>query len=139
MQSESAAYVGKQAPTILIVEDEVLILTATARYLRDCGFEVLEAVTADEALEILRATPRVQAVFSDVKLPGYYSGVDLAQILQRDYRDIKILLTSAVAPFPEIQGVTLLRKPYFLFEVERRLWSMLGMPVLVTGGVRLKS
>jgi two-component system, response regulator PdtaR len=129
MQSnKQAADLGEQVPTVLVVEDEVLVRTAAAKYLRDNGFKVLEAVTADEAVEMLRAVPEVHAVFSDVKLPGHHSGVDLAEIILRDYRHIKILLTSAVAPFPEVQGITLLRKPYFLFEVERRLRSILGMP-----------
>ncbi len=77
---------------------------------------------------MLLAVPRVQAVFADVKLPGRHTGPDLAEIIRREYRHVKILLTSGVAPFPEVEGVTLLRKPYFLFEVERRLRSMLGMP-----------
>ena len=70
----------------------------------------------------------MHAVFSDVKLPGNHSGVDLAEIIRRDYRHIKVLLTSAVAPFAEVEGVTLLRKPYFLLEVERQLRSMLRIP-----------
>ncbi len=37
---------GKQAPTVLIVEDEVLVRAAVAKYLREYGFEVLEAVAA---------------------------------------------------------------------------------------------
>jgi CheY-like chemotaxis protein len=127
--SEHAADRDDPVRTVLIVEDEVLVRTAAAKYLRDYGFKVLEAVTADEALEMLRATPDVDAVFSDVKTPGHHSGVDLAVAIRRDYRHIKVLLTSAVAPFPEIQGVTLLKKPYFLFEVERHLRSMLGMPL----------
>ena len=134
MQSDKhTANLGKQDPTVLIVEDEVLVRSAMAKYLRDYGFEVLEAVTAAEALEMLRAVPHVQVVFSDVKMPGTLSGADLAEIMRRDYQHIKVLLTSAVTPFPEIQGVTLLRKPYFLFEVERRLRSILGMHLQVRG------
>lgn len=129
MQSNKhVANPGGLVPTVLIVEDEVLVRTATAKYLRDYGFEILEAVTADQALELLRAGLRVQAVFTDVKLPGSRSGADLAEIIRMDYRHIKVLLTSGVAPFPEVEGVTLLRKPYFLFDVERQLRLMLGMP-----------
>lgn len=127
--SKRAADLSKQTPTVLIVEDEVLVRTAAAKYLRDYGFNVLEAVTADQALELLRAVPDVNAVFSDVKLPGNHSGVDLAEAIRRDFRHIKVLLTTAITPFPQVQGVALLKKPYFLFEVERRLRSMLDMPL----------
>jgi len=116
-----------RAPTILVVEDEVLVRASTAKHLRDCGFTVLEAVHADDAAEMLRANPCIEAVFSDVRLPGPRSGVELAQIVRKAYPNIKILLTSGVTPYPEVEGVTLLKKPYFLFEVERRLKSLIGM------------
>jgi len=38
--------------TILVVEDEVLIRFVIADYLRDCGFQVVEAANADEAVEV---------------------------------------------------------------------------------------
>ena len=44
----------KVAGTILVVEDEVLIRLVIAEYLRDCGYRVIEAVHADEALLVLR-------------------------------------------------------------------------------------
>lgn len=113
--------------TVLVVEDEILVRIATSRYLRDVGFDVIEAVSADEAVDVLRAGPRVHAVFADVKLPGTLNGAELAQMVRRDHRQVKVLLTSGVTPFPEIEGVQLLKKPYFLFDVERALKSMLSL------------
>ena len=118
---------AERLPTVLVVEDAVLVRAATSRYLRRCGLEVVEAVSADEALELLGAGDNIQAVFADVKLPGQRSGADLAHIIRDDYPKVKVLLTSGVAPFPDVEGVVLLRKPYFPFEVERRLKSMLGL------------
>jgi CheY-like chemotaxis protein len=121
-------HVGKGvAPTLLVVEDEVLVRAATAKYLRECGFVVIEAVDADQALDIVRANGLVEAVFADVKLPGRLSGADLAVTVREEHPTVKVLLTSGVAPFAEVEGVFLLKKPYFLFEVERRLKSMLGL------------
>ena len=131
MQRSVRAAIGgvpsARAPTVLLVEDEVLVRAATARFLRECGFTVLEAVQADDAIQMLAADPRIEAVFADVKLPGPRNGVDLAHLVRREYPNIKILLTSGVAPFPEVEGVTLLRKPYFLFDVEQRLKVLLGL------------
>ena len=118
---------AERLPTVLVVEDAVLVRAATSRYLRRCGLEVVEAVSADEALELLGAGDNIQAVFADVKLPGQRSGADLAHIIRDDFPKVKVLLTSGVAPFPDVEGVILLRKPYFPFEVERRLKSMLGL------------
>ena len=112
---------------ILIVEDDVLIRAAAAQYLRGAGFEVLEAVSVEQALELLRAGP-VKAVFADVKLPGTQSGLDLMRIVQADFPKAKVLLTSGVVKVDEVtlEGITLLRKPYFLFEVERHLRALIA-------------
>ncbi len=45
-------------PTVLIVEDEFFVRFTTAEFLRDDGFEVLEAENADEALDILKSGRR---------------------------------------------------------------------------------
>ena len=112
---------------ILIVEDDVLIRAAAAQYLRGAGFEVLEAVSVEQALEVLRASP-VQVVFTDVKLPGPQDGLDLMHIVQSDFPKSKVLLTSGVVKADEVtlEGITLLRKPYFLFEVEKYLRALLA-------------
>ncbi len=117
----------RSAGRILIVEDDVLIRAAAAQYLRGAGFEVLEAVNVEQALELLRAGP-VQAVFADVKLPGPQSGLDLMRLVQSDFPGTKVLLTSGVVKADEVtlEAVTLLRKPYFLFEVERHLRTLLA-------------
>jgi CheY-like chemotaxis protein len=113
-------------PKILVVEDDVLIRAAAAQYLRGAGFEVLEAVSVDQALDLLRAGP-VQVVFTDVKLPGARNGLDLMRIVQSDFPQAKVLLTSGVVKADEVtlDGTTLLRKPYFLFEVERHLRALI--------------
>jgi two-component system, response regulator PdtaR len=63
-----------QSPTVLVVEDEVLVRMVIADYLRDCGFRVLEASTADEAMRVLGTNERVDIVFSDVQMPGSLDG-----------------------------------------------------------------
>ena len=120
--TSEAASVGR----ILLVEDDVLIRAAAAQYLRGAGFEVLEAVSVEQALEVLRATP-IQVVFTDVKLPGPQDGLDLTRIVQSDFPKSKVLLTSGVVKADEVtlEGITLMRKPYFLFEVERHLRTLL--------------
>ena len=118
---------ARSAGRILIVEDDVLIRAAAAQYLRGAGFEVLEAVSVEQALELLRAGP-IQVVFADVKLPGLQSGLDLMRIVETDFPDAKVLLTSGVVKADEVglEGIMLLRKPYFLFEVERHLRALLA-------------
>jgi CheY-like chemotaxis protein len=112
---------------ILVVEDDVLVRAAASHYLRNCGFTVVEAVDVAEALQILTTDRLVRAVFADVRLPGGRDGLDLMNVIRTDCPEVKVLLTSGIAPFPELPpDVLLLRKPYYLFEVERQLVNLLA-------------
>ena len=63
-----------------MVEDEVLIRLVIADYLRDCGYRVHEAVSAEEAILILQAPEvSIDIVFSDVEMPGEMDGFGLAR------------------------------------------------------------
>ena len=107
------------SPTILVVEDDVLTRVAAGRYLRGCGFAVLEAVNVDEALALLNSRA-LDLVFADVKLPGTRNGADLVRIIQKEHPDVKMLMTSGFTSVPVMEGIDLLRKPYILRDVERR-------------------
>jgi DNA-binding response OmpR family regulator len=57
---------NSSAQTVLLVEDEVLIRLHIAKYLRECGYQVFEAISADEAYSweldhLLIIAKRVQA------------------------------------------------------------------------------
>jgi CheY-like chemotaxis protein len=127
MAASVSATSSESLPIVLVVEDDVLIRAATAQHLRGCAFVVLEAVDVEQALDLLRAKA-VQLVFADVRLPGAQDGLDLMRIVRRDYPKVKLLLTSGVLRTDEatVEGVTLMRKPYFLFEVERRIRALLS-------------
>jgi CheY-like chemotaxis protein len=118
---------SQQASRVLVVEDDVLVRMGAAQYLRGCGFTVLEAVDVDEALDILAADTLVRVVFSDVKMPGARDGLDLAHAILSDHPNVRVLLTSGVSPSPgTIPDVTLLKKPYFLYDVEQRVRSLMA-------------
>jgi CheY-like chemotaxis protein len=83
---------------VLIVEDEFFVRFTTAEFLRDDGFEVLEAENADEALDILKSGAPVDLLFTDVRMPGSMDGVALATLVRREWPRIPIILTSGYAP-----------------------------------------
>jgi CheY-like chemotaxis protein len=63
---------------VLVVEDEFLIRMDAVDALGDAGFEMLEASSADEAIEILNARDDVNVVFTDVHMPGSLDGLALS-------------------------------------------------------------
>jgi DNA-binding response OmpR family regulator len=87
-----------QHPTVLIVEDEFLLRAALADYLQNDGFDVVEAGSADDAVEIISHADRpIDVVFSDVMMPGRLDGIGLAQWLRARHPEVQILLTSGRA------------------------------------------
>jgi CheY-like chemotaxis protein len=67
---------NRQIPTVLLVEDEVLVRMMLADQLREAGCTVVEAPDADQALLILRQNlVRIDIVISDIRMPGSMDGL----------------------------------------------------------------
>ena len=109
--------------TALLVEDDVLQRMFGADVLEEAGFDVLEAATADEALALIECQV-IDALVTDVEMPGSMSGVELACLVRRRFPHIPILITSgggrpAAQALPP--GGRFLAKPYDPEEVSRLL------------------
>ena len=118
-------------PTVLVVEDEVLIRMAVSDYLRECGFHVVEAGSADEAIEVLKADTVVDVVFSDINMPGKLDGFGLAQWIRRERPQVKVILTSGVTRKAKEAGSLcehgpVLAKPYHHAELEQQIRRLLA-------------
>jgi len=118
----------RSSPAILVVEDDALVRMVAAGYLRDSGFEVVEAGNAEEAIRVLEAAIKVDLVFSDITMPGNMDGFGLVGWLHRERPDVKVILTSGM---PRDAGALashapLIAKPYTQAELERRIREMLA-------------
>jgi DNA-binding response OmpR family regulator len=119
------------APTILVVERDVLIRMAVCAYLRDCGFAVIEAADEDEALAILRSDLEVRIVVIDLG-PGRESkGFELAKWVRTHQPRIKLVLTSGVRNLARqahdlCEEGPILPKPYSYQELEQRIRHLLA-------------
>jgi CheY-like chemotaxis protein len=104
---------------VLVVEDEVLIRIDTAEELRQAGYRVLEASSADEALELLALGHEIDVIFSDVHMPGRLNGVDLLEVVTTRYPSVAVILTSATMLKRDglVEGVDFIPKPYSLESV----------------------
>jgi CheY-like chemotaxis protein len=125
---------AERLPTILVVEDEVLIRLVIADYLRECGFKVYEAGSAAEALEILEAgNTTIDLVFSDVRMPGEMDGFALAQWVRRNRPGLPVILTSGDRKKSEVardlcEDEPFFAKPYELEPVVQRIRALIGLP-----------
>ena len=122
-QSAPAGPAEAAQRVVLVVEDEVVLRMAVSAHLRDAGFVVIEAVDAEEAVELLRANHKIQLVFSDITMPGTMDGDMLAEWISERYPEIRILLTSGITQRGQQPFIA---KPYSFIELERRIEKMLS-------------
>jgi DNA-binding NtrC family response regulator len=110
---------GAKASTILIVEDEALVRISLAEEFRDCGFRVLEACNAEEALQIFGASEPIELMISDVNMPGM-DGAALAAWVQSNFPDVRIVMVSGAASNrTAITGVVFIEKPFAIDNIVR--------------------
>lgn len=117
---------GRLRPaTILVVENEAIVLAELADWLADVGLTVLTAFSADEAVDLLHAHAEIAILMTDVTMPGSMDGVDLAHLTHENWPRVKIVVTSGLMdPHPDElpAGGVFIPKP-----VERpRLWRLLN-------------
>jgi CheY-like chemotaxis protein len=82
---------------VLIVEDEFSVRCATAEFLRECGYSVIEVSNAAEAIAAITSGAHIDLAFVDFKLPGGPNGIMLAKWLDAHRPAVPVLLTSGLA------------------------------------------
>jgi DNA-binding NtrC family response regulator len=90
---------GVTVETVLVVDDEVLVRMAIAAYLRHCGYRVIEAANADEAMLALEQHEgsAVGVVLSAVALSGEHDGFALAQWIRRHRPGCEVMLAGTTS------------------------------------------
>lgn len=113
---------------VLIVDDEEIVCRGLAKFVKwqDYGFSVEGiAYSVDDALALMEKT-RMDVVFMDIRMPGK-TGLDLLQIIQKLYPDVKSVILSGFSEFSYAReairygAVDYLNKPVNLKEVEELL------------------
>lgn len=88
---------GVKHTLVLLVEDEPLVRLPACDSLEEAGFDVVEAASASQALEILARRSDVAVLFTDVNMPGQLNGLDLAELVHHRWPAIKLVVTSGAA------------------------------------------
>jgi two-component sensor histidine kinase/CheY-like chemotaxis protein len=86
--------VSATLPTVLIVEDEMMLRMRAVDIVEDAGFTPIEAVNADDALAILESRSDIELLFTDIQMPGSIDGLKLAYAVHERWPLIKIILVS---------------------------------------------
>ncbi len=100
---------------------------------RDAGFTAVEAVSADEALEILEKRSDISLLFSDIQLPGSMDGLKLAYAVHARRPAIKIILVSGQIKLSDADmpaNSVYFGKPLVVKQMIAELRAMVGLGAL---------
>ena len=87
------------AKTVLVVEDEPLVMRNTADLLEHDGYRVIPACNDQEAVAALEAEPDTAVLVTDISIGGEGDGVQLARLAAERFPHVRIVLVSgAVRP-----------------------------------------
>ena len=142
-RAEAPAPAGLESPAtpasagterILLIEDDDSVRELARRVLAGAGYTVIEARYGTEALELADADPAIDAVLSDVVMPGL-SGPEVVGRLQARRPELAAVFMSGYAPESEgpLGGADLVRKPFtgpqLLEALRKAIDARPGVPV----------
>jgi CheY-like chemotaxis protein len=91
---------NETALSILVVDDDALVLMSTCAMLEDLGHTVFEATSGKQALGILEGGAHVDLVITDQAMPDM-SGLQLALELESRWPRLPIVLATGYSDLPE--------------------------------------
>jgi two-component system cell cycle sensor histidine kinase/response regulator CckA len=118
--------------TILVVDDESLLLTMAETILSDFGYQVLTANNGEKALQVL-AQPgtRINLVITDLVMPGM-GGRELIERIRQQGLEMPILSTSGyVQPDDKPAHAGYLQKPFTSTDLLRKVKAALATATVV--------
>jgi CheY-like chemotaxis protein len=107
-------------PIMLVVEDEWIICSTIANYMRAHGWEVLEASSGEEAFSYLKDNMSpVSVLFTDIRLGGQLNGWDVADAYRASNPDIGVIYASGnvIEPDRVVAQGTFFPKPYAMEKI----------------------
>ena len=115
-----------QAHTVLVVDDDLRMLSATERTLRHGGYSVIAAPGPLEALEKARAFQgEIHLLLTDVRMPAM-DGTVLAQQILAERAHIRVLLMSG----GKVESrLPLLKKPFHTAQFLVQVAKVISGPV----------
>ncbi|WP_228461922.1 ATP-binding protein [Paracoccus liaowanqingii] len=124
--SEAAPPSGLLA-TILVVDDDFLVLLNMQAMLEDMGHRVFPAHNGEDALKILDRVDEVDLVITDQAMPRM-TGLQLAEAIHHRHPDLPIILATGYSELPTNHPnvTSKLNKPYFQAELDKAVSEALS-------------
>jgi PAS domain S-box-containing protein len=126
LRPEPQQMASRGSGTVLLVEDNPEVATASTGLLEQLGYDVRWAADAPAALAELEKNG-IDIVFTDIVMPGKLDGIGLARTIREKNPEIPILLVTGYSSSTKEVALQfpILRKPYQLHELSRELQKLL--------------
>jgi CheY-like chemotaxis protein len=113
------------ALSILVVDDDSLVLMNTAAMLEDLGHKVVEATSGEQALRVLRRGGTIDLVITDQLMPGM-TGTQLAEAIRSEQPDMPVILATGYSELPVGKAPELakLDKPFTQNDLARAIGTV---------------
>ncbi len=114
--------------SILVVDDDPLVLANTAELLEDLGHRVIAVSDGEAALAVLRRQEAFDILVTDQMMPGM-TGTQLAKIVKEERPNLPVLLVSGYAELVEDgRPLHTLAKPFTQLTLSAAIGDTLGRP-----------
>ncbi|WP_380875169.1 hypothetical protein ACFB49_03620 [Sphingomonas sp. DBB INV C78] len=127
--SPAVAPADARGATVLVVEDDARVRTATVGALVEIGYAPIPSASGEEALAILAARDDIRLVISDVVMPGM-TGPELADEIERRHPGLGVLFVTGfvgeAGDTARMSGRDLLRKPFTISALEAAVATALN-------------
>ena len=115
--------------TVLVVDDDLLVLTGTSAMIEDLGHTAIEAHSGAEALAALASGKEIDVVMTDHAMPAM-TGLQLAERIEEKYPGLPVILATGYAELPGYAaslGILRLAKPCSQYDIASAIQSVLGL------------
>ncbi|MEO1527037.1 MAG: PAS domain-containing protein [Planctomycetota bacterium] len=115
--------------TILVCDDDPMVLRAMSRLIEALGYQVIAVDSAGKAVEAMKAHPEIALLLTDISMPET-TGLELGLILKQIKPDLEVICTSGygeefLAPIEDVQ-FDFIAKPVSASELSKKIRSTLG-------------
>jgi PAS domain S-box-containing protein len=130
-----------QGETILVIEDNEVVLQMLKRMLKELNYTVIDAQTVQEANKLLETHSGIDLALVDVVLPGGQSGLDFVASTESRSQQPEIVIMTG---FPMVNGGknedvidrhSFLKKPFTRAALAEIIYKKLNNPRAITSNV----
>lgn len=118
--------------TILLVEDEIPVRTFSSRALQNKGYEVFEADSGEQGLQIIeKYEGRISVIITDVMMPGM-TGPDMVEQIHATYPHIPVIFISGygedafMSSYGSKRSFNFLPKPFTLNQLAQKVKEVMS-------------